>query len=40
MKGFLCEQKEFVCEAEPDWEPMEMHEGGGDMLPGFGVSEP
>lgn len=35
MKEFVCEKKEFVRDAEPDWEPKEVHEGGGYVLPGF-----
>lgn len=36
--GFLHE-KEFEHDVEPQWEPMEAHEGGGGVLPGFGVCQ-
>ena len=40
MEGFICEEEEeFVGDAELDREPMETDKGGGDVLPGFGVSK-
>lgn len=39
MKGFACEKKEFVHNAEPDWEPVDLHESGGDVLSGFSVCQ-
>lgn len=39
MKGFVCEEEEFVRDAELDQEPVEVEVdvGGGDVLPGLGV---
>lgn len=32
-------RKEFGLDEELDWEPVEVNEGGGDVLPGLGACE-
>lgn len=39
LEGFVGEEKDFVWNAEPDQEPVKVHEGGSDVLPGFGVGQ-
>ena len=39
MEGFVSEEEEFVGDPECDREPVEVHEGGGDVLPGLGMGE-
>ena len=39
MEGFIGEEEEFVGDAVFDGKPVEMFEGGGDVLPGFGPGE-
>ena len=39
MEGFVSQKKEFIGDTVLDWEPVEVDQGGGDVLPGLGVSE-
>ncbi len=39
MKGLVGEEEDFVHDMGLDWEPMEMDENRGDVLPGLGASE-
>jgi len=39
MEGLVGEEEEFVSDAGLDWEPVEVDESGGDVLPGLGACE-
>ncbi len=39
MEGLVGEEDDFVHNAGLDQEPVEMEEGGSDVLPGFGAGE-
>lgn len=34
MEGLVSEKEEFIVDAEPHWEPVEVDEGAADVLPG------
>ena len=39
MQGFVGEDEEFEGDSIFDGEPVQLFEGGGDVLPGFGAGE-
>ena len=39
VEGLVCEEKDFIFDAVLDQEPVEVNEGGGEVLPGPGTSE-
>ncbi len=39
MDGFECIKKDFECDPEFDWEPVELLENGGDVVKGGGSGD-